>query len=267
MFNFLIIIIILYFIWYFFNKMCNKENFKNNTDIVIVGTAKNIEMHIPNVIEKLEMIADIFRNSKIIIYENDSLDDTLKLLNNWKDKSPFDIEIISEKNIEGKRTHVLSNARNLLLKKALELQTEYLLVIDLDDSIYDLTQQSILSNFKHNDIDWACLGANQEYEYYDVWALRTFDDWLPFDWVECRDEEKKDISYCLYSRYRKIEKTPNLIEVKSCFGGTAIYKTKYLKNCSYYGGTGQKEVCEHVKFNECIRKNGGRIYINPEFIN
>ena len=89
---------------------------------------------------------------------------------------------------------------------------------------------------------------------------------MPFDCWKCV-EEKHNIDYCLNSRQINIKMSPELIEVNSCFGGIAIYKTKYLKNCNYYGGEGKNQKCEHVKLNEDIRKNGGKIYINPEFIN
>ena len=60
----------------------------------------------------------------------------------------------------------------------------------------------------------------------------------------------------------------DLIEVKSCFGGLGIYKTKFIKNCKYYGGEDtDNEVCEHVAFNECIYANGGKLFINPKMIN
>ena len=45
-------------------------------------------------------------------------------------------------------------------------------------------------------------------------------------------------------------------------------KTKYIKNCKYYGGSGEKELCEHVNFhNEIREKNKGKIFINTKMIN
>ena len=43
---------------------------------------------------------------------------------------------------------------------------------------------------------------------------------------------------------------------------------KNANNCMYYGGELNKsEVCEHVAFNECLVKNGARLFINPGMIN
>jgi hypothetical protein len=259
---------------YFFDGE-KKEGYENTklSSVTVVGTAKNVGKYLPKTIKKLEMIADLFNEHQIIIYENDSRDNTLDFLKEWKNNSgnKYKIKIISETNIRGKRTHVLSYARNLLLKEALKNNYEYLIVIDLDDVIDDLDEQGILSSFNYNNkIDWAGMGGNQNI-YYDIWALRTKDDWLKFDWMECYNETK-DYNKCCISRHREINKNDDIIEVDSCFGGVMIYKTKYLKNSFYYGGGGgdddeDKEVCEHVNLNNLIRmKNNGRIFINPKMI-
>jgi acetyltransferase-like isoleucine patch superfamily enzyme len=243
-------------------------NHKLLSSATIVGTAKNIEKYLPNTIKKLEMIANLFYQHQIIIYENDSNDKTLSILKEWKSsrEDKYDIKIISETNIKGKRTHVLSYARNLLLKEALKYDYEYFIVVDLDDVITDLDEKGILSSFElNNEVDWAGIGGNQNV-YYDIWALRTKDDWLKFDWMECYSK-LKDYNHCCISRHREINPDDEMIEVESCFGGIMIYKTKYIKDSRYYGGEKNKEVCEHVNFNNGIRlKNNGRLFINPKMI-
>ena len=219
------------------------------------------------------MLKSLFKSSKIIIYENDSKDNTLNILKDWEKEKL--IYLITEKDVKGTRTERLAYARNLLYNEAMKHTFDLLIVIDLDNVIYKLTKESIFScfNLKQN---WAMLGANQIYKYYDLWALRTYDDWMPFDCWYCTQSNKPEkytsIEYCIYSRYKKIPTYVKPIKVKSCFGGAAIYKRKYLDNCSY--GTGNQlingkiyEKCEHVDFNNSILNNGGKIYINPKFIN
>lgn len=255
----------------YYNKsddLKEKYDEKLLSSATIVGTAKNIEKYLPETIKKLEMIANLFYQHQIIIYENDSKDKTLSILKEWKSsrEDKYDIKIISEKNIRGRRTHVLSRARNLLLKEALKYEYEYFIVVDLDDVITDLDEEGILSSFEQNDkVDWAGIGGNQNI-YYDIWALRTKDDWLKFDWMECYSK-LKDYNHCCISRHREINPNDEMIEVDSCFGGIMIYKTKYIKDSYYYGGEINKEVCEHVNFNHQIRlKNNGRLFINPKMI-
>lgn len=266
-----------------YNKNFKKyENYENSNkindlplplpyDIAIVGCARDIEKHLPNVKEKLEMIKTLFRSSKIIIYENDSSDKTLEILSTWNNEN-F-IKLITEKNVKGIRTERLAYARNLLYKEAMKHNFDLLIVIDLDNVINDLSKESIMSCFNKEIVeDWAMLGANQTVNYYDMFALRTFDNWMDIDLMKCRHIDKLPEHFCLTDRYKNIQKNNKLLEVKSCFGGTAIYKRQYLSNCNYGKGFQMKgdekiEFCEHVDFNEGVIKNGGKIYINPKFIN
>lgn len=87
-------------------------------DVIIVGCARNIESHLSNTKEKLEMIKSLFKSSKIIIYENDSTDKTLDILNEWN-KDNF-IQLITEKDVKGIRTERLAYARNLLYNEAVK---------------------------------------------------------------------------------------------------------------------------------------------------
>lgn len=240
-------------------------------DVIIVGCARNIESHLSNTKEKLKMIKSLFKSSKIIIYENDSTDKTLDILNEWN-KDNF-IQLITEKDVKGIRTERLAYARNLLYKEAMKHIFDLLIVIDLDNVINELKPEAIISCFNKEIVeDWAMLGANQLNNYYDMFALRTYDDWMPIDLMKCRHIDKQPENYCLIDRYRNISQNEKPIKVLSCFGGMAIYKRLYLDNCSYgsgfqMNGTEKIEFCEHVDFNKCVINNGGNIYINPKFIN
>ena len=241
-------------------------------DVVIVGCARDIEAHLPNTKQKLEMVKSLFRSSKIIIYENDSTDKTLELLSTWNNEN-F-IKLITEKDVKGIRTERLAYARNVLYKEAMKHNFDLLIVIDLDNVINDLTSESITSCFNKDIVkeDWAMLGANQTGNYYDMFALKTYDNWMDIDLMKCRHIDNLPENFCLSDRYKNIPKDDKPIQVKSCFGGTAIYKRKYLDNCDYgkgfqMNGNEKIEFCEHVDFNEGVIKNGGKIYINPKFIN
>ncbi len=251
------------------------EPFNNNDNnvlpynVVIVGCARDIESYLSNTKQKLQMLKSLFKNTQIIIYENDSKDKTLDILKEWNDEK-F-IRLITEKNVRGSRTERLAYARNILYNEALKQNFDFLLVIDLDNVITDLSKEAILSCFNLKE-DWAMVGANQKNNYYDIWALRTYDDWMNFDFLHCMNYEKKSSKYCLDGRSKHIPADDKPIQVKSCFGGTGIYKRKYLNDCSYGSGLqtirgDTLEICEHVDFNNCIIKNGGKIYINPKFIN
>lgn len=278
------ILIIVCIIIYFYRNTKNKQNtielFEENIEaqkhdtitsekllstVVLIGTARNIESHLPKTFENIKMICDCFEKSNVIIYENDSTDKTLEMLQNFAKETP-NVEIITEKNIPGLRTHRLAYARTITMNKARELHPEYIVLMDLDDVNNMLTKEAFMTSFNYPELDWAVMTANQSGKYYDLWALRTYDDWMPFDPWEC-NRNKNDTHSCVNKRFKNIPREKDPILVKSAFGGLGIYKTKYLDGCKYDGGKDSLELCEHVSFNEGITNKGGKIYINPKMIN
>jgi hypothetical protein len=268
-FNIILIVMLLTIALLTVYCITNINLFTNNDvlpySIVIVGCARNIESYLKNTKEKIRMIIGLFKSSKVYIYENDSNDNTLKILQEWENEKL--IELISEKNVPGLRTERLAHGRNILYNKAMKNNFDYLIVMDLDNVISDLDESGIKSCFNMTE-KWAVVSANQKDNYYDLWALRTYNDWMPFDCWHCVHIGKKTVEYCVSSRYKNIPKNAKPIKVKSAFGGFAIYDKKYLNNCSYGNGLfNGSEVCEHVNFNQDIIKKGGDIYINPLLIN
>jgi len=228
--------------------------------VVIIGCARDVAKHLPFVFEKIEMIKSLFKESKVIIYENDSKDDTLNLL-----KSNPLIEVISEKNVEGPRTVRLARGRNILMKRALDYNYEYIVNMDMDEVNRDLTKEGFLSSFDDEKFpDWACVAANQSVSYYDLWTIRTYDDWVPFD-IYAKHRETGDIDFCREKRRRYIPENADPVKVKACFGGLAIYKTRCIGDSKYNGlrEDGYEQCC-HVSFCEGLK---GDIYINPKMIN
>lgn len=109
------------------------------------------------------------------------------------------------------------------------------------------------------------IGANQENNYYDMWALRTFDNWCDKDTLDKPQNNKKELC-----NYKKIPIDSGLIPVISCFGGTGIYKFKDTLGCKYssYKQKYIDEICEHVPFHkEMTEKHGAKFFINPKMIN
>jgi hypothetical protein len=117
--------------------------------------------------------------------------------------------------------------------------------------------------------------ATEVYGYFDIWALRTLSDSvLNFDvWQRVSEIAKSNVSYCSDTISKQIIDVHQhtiipiergLIEVRSAFGGTGLYKANATYGCKYYA---KGFTCEHISFNLCIReKNKGRIFINPEFV-
>ena len=143
-----------------------------------------------------------------------------------------------------------------------EFQYQYFINMDLDDVNYDGNFIETIETCFIEDVDkWDALFANQKKDYYDIWALRK--------------EKFFNEDYALSEQSNKIlDDRPNLpegkfISVNSAFGGISIYKLSSIPTqCNYVGSyPSEHEKCEHVEFNECIKNNGGKLYINTSFYN
>ena len=250
------------------NNFCFPEIIINNVfnlNIIITGVCRNISEFIFNSFHKFVYLTFYFKKTKIIIYENDSTDDTLEQLNKFKNIfNNIDIIILSEKNITGTITQRISHARNSILNyiSSKNLKPDYIINIDMDDILLDFKCDSIVYPFKDS-LNWSMVGGNSQI-YYDMWALRTLNDPYKDFW----DGKKLDNKYIIpinniLDSYFKIDIESRPIKVHSCFNGIGIYKYNHIIECFYNGD----KTCEHIQFHEdMINKHNAKLYIYPKLI-
>lgn len=245
--------------------------------IVIAGLARNLENQIIKTCEVLRSAFSMFQEIHWIVIESDSTDATVEKLedlscrfDNFKFKS-----LGSLSQTLNMRTERIAFCRNEYIKilndNPVYQDCQYVVVADLDGVNDDLTKEAVASCW--NNDGWAACAANQAGPYYDIWALKC-EDWNSSDcWSQYQFLRKflKDDWALLISVVGKmicIDRNNGFIEVDSAFGGLVIYEKKYIVGQKYVGITSNKqEVCEHLNFNAHIRKNGGKIFINPGMIN
>ena len=238
-----------------------------NLNIIICGVCRNISDFIFNSFHKFIYLTYYFKNSKIIIYENDSNDDTLEKLIFFKNLfSSFNIEIIllTEKNIQGSITQRIAHGRNYILDyiSLHQLNPDYLIHMDMDDILTQFKCDSIIKPFKSN-FEWSMLGGNSKI-YYDMWALRTLDKPNKDFWIDKKKDNKYIISKDkILESYFIISSDSKPIQVVSCFNGIGIYKYNHIINCKYDGTT----TCEHISFHqEMIEKYNAKLFIFPNLM-
>ena len=225
---------------------------------IICGLMKNNYEYIDLFKKKINKLYDLkyLKLLKIIIYENDSVDNTLEQL---KKLDNNDLIILSEKNIDkGCRIKNIAYGRNKLLEyiKDNNLNPNYLIMIDTDDVITEFNPM-ILDNIPKIKEKWTMLGGNSNI-YYDLFALRMgkmYNNNL--DYLKLNKKEKLKRYFFRIPFYSK------LINVESCFNGIGVYKYKSIQNLKYYGNN---KLCEHVYINRMILNNGGKIYIYPKLM-
>ena len=247
--------------------------------VVAMACCRNVASFLPNFRRNIEKILTIFKDYRLLLGESDSTDDTLTYLQNWSSVNPK-VLVYSYGNLKdtyfARRADRIAYCRNHLLNTTRAndwfSRTRFLLVLDVDVNANPiLSVNNFLTNFNYDLNDWGAMTASQSVRYYDIWALRStvvnYDCWKEI----ARYPLNTDIAIRIYIEVhtKPIPKSHDLIPVQSAFGGFAAYQTRYLGNCTYDASDNESSdrKCEHVSFNQCISRNGGKIFINPAFQN
>jgi hypothetical protein len=248
------------------NKIAEKS-------IIFVGCARNCAAKIHESLKNLEAVGKLFKSYKIIIFENDSSDETLRTLHQMKLGIPLEIITMTEldQHFQG-RTHRLSFARNTLFQKVKNEAPDYFCVADLDGVMgRELSIGGVLSNFTYLGC-WDAVFPVTNNFYYDVWALRQEDICSGDYMVEInRMSPLFDAQAALDFHLRRVASIKfrdlkGWLSVDSAFGGMGFYKTNSFVFSNYFGGITSNEVCEHVRFHKKAKLQGAMLYINPNFI-
>ena len=151
--NYILLIILLIICIQFIIKYNKKEGLTNYSyNVIFAGTVKNCEKYIKKNIHNIEECGKLFNSYAVIIYENDSTDNTRKILNENKKNNYY---YIFEDNVtEPRRTMRLAHGRNKIIEKMKELNGyDYLIMLDMDDTNESgKFIETIHTNFKHKNL-------------------------------------------------------------------------------------------------------------------
>lgn len=237
--------------------------------LAVTVCAKNIGSNMKKFRNRTEEIIQLFHpESKIFVLDLNSTDKTFAELKEWKRAKVFNYKDVIDATNQDKEMIVCHNE---LLAKAHKMHADFMLVVD--PKIFASSVPAFISNFEWNFKEWSVMTANLKRKSYDdIASLRTlseavinFDIWERFfSMVDsnnyCNDTVLKNL---IDVHRKKIPPKHNLIEVRSAFGGAALYHMNATKNCKY---SGQPHVSTHVEFHLCLKeKNSARIFINPKF--
>lgn len=259
--------------------------------VILVGTVSNVEKNIASELESVMEALCEFNLIKIILIESDSEDSTRLILSQIQ-KSIEKLVVISLGDLKAQIPNRIERIRFCRQRYVLEVrdvmaQTEVdlIAVADLDGMNSKLNSVAVSSCFIRN--DWDVVAANQKYGYYDLLALRH-PTWCPGDVMELLSERQEELRQNLtksnrfknrflirmrfdairkdviYSKMHRIRSSSPWIEVESAFGGFAFYKSWIFQICDYQPTVSESE---HVIFHRQIRKQMGRIFINPALVN
>ena len=219
----------------------------------VVGITKNNADCISRGISNMLKISSLFKESIVYIYENDSTDNTVEILDHYKQKNPSKFFYTSENNVASNyyRTQNIAQARQKTLDWVRNNFKDFDILIIIDpDLYYDINIHGIIDSF-NNINKWDVCFANGIYNNigmtWDAFAFRCHDQ---------NDPWRGNNSYFTKLHSKRDWGTGRIIkdwtEVYSAFGGIGIYKSKCIKNVNY----DLKNIdCEHVSFHNSISKN------------
>lgn len=230
--------------------------------VAITGLARNLGAVLPTTIARVERLGSLFADHRVIVYENDSTDDTKLILRAWAARNhrvQVTIEDCSDPvNPTTRCLHRIERMARYRTRcqdaiRALCPDYDFTIVIDLDVA-GGWSEDGVANTFGHE--RWDFIGANgliYRREGFDCNALRQYDMWaLRFD------ESLTPLPTRDAHRYQFRPGEP-LVPVTSCFGGMGVYSMQ-----AYLAGRYAASDLEHAEFHRELRRQGfRRFFLNP----
>ena len=249
--------------------------------VVVCSIVRNAERGLRRNIPVIREFCGRFRDYRIVIFENDSQDKTVGLLESW---AAGDAKVNANCRRLGVRTipdakdvtcnpffsryriEKMAAFRNQYLDYVEEKgwNPDFLMVVDLDVERLDLS--AILTSFDHT-LEWDVVTAfgyslspRLKRRYHDSYALTELGQ-ESIAQTELSIQEASE-------RWGRLGTADPWVSVYSAFGGLAIYRYECVRGLRYQcvdNGDSRVEVrCEHFSLCKQMREKGfTRIFINP----
>ncbi len=253
------------------------------SSIVFCGLARDCADALPLMMQRMEEMGSFFKDYAVIIFENDSKDETRTLLEQWSlrnkkvyllkcgiDNCKFgETSAYEEGACHKHRMERMAKFRNMYLDEVRKqyINFDYMMVIDMDIK-GPWSMDGLATTFA--DCNWDGVFA------YGIHTIPYLSGLL-YGQYDAAAYVPLEGDYCVFSSYWKTVKNylklnfvtcfgmkagDAWVPVASAFGGMGIYKLKSIGECRYSG-----ESCEHAMFHKCMSEKGnGRFYINPSLI-
>ncbi len=233
--------------------------------VVISGLARDVAGILPLTIARIEQIGAMFSDYRVVIYENDSHDETKRLLTDWAERN-HRVDVLTEHRGDpiNPMTRCLKRAERMAYYRNQCLETIRSRYADFDHAIIvdmDLAGgwscDGLANTFGHD--DWDFVGSNgvivkrvgrkiNVLMQYDAWAFRSDESFTPFT-----TRQVNDMSFT---------RGEPLIPVTCSFGGLGVYLMP-----AYLAGRYAGHDVDHVTHQQVARSRGfTRTFLNPSQI-
>jgi len=205
--------------------------------VFICGTVRNCEKFLEAAFNNIKKVTELFADFHIIMAFDESTDNTLLVLNQYKQDFGEKMDILVNTNpLSIHRTENISNARNACLNKMRDIvqsgfAADYFVMMDMDDVCSGSMNIDVLKRAMNKSEQWESVSFNR-HGYYDLWAL-SIDSYIysyagwETAWIVAETMRTYIID--------KLSKIPadEFAECRSAFNGFAVYKTSVFLDCHY----------------------------------
>jgi hypothetical protein len=263
------------------NTIDGKEKLSRSV-ITICGIVRDCGSNLKKNITTINLLCDIAKDYHIIIFENDSKDNSKQVLQKWqKQRKNIHISLNNFNTVTIPKQHTIVNRyfskhriekmatyRNYYLEYicANQIVSDYVAVLDLD--VKKIPLDGILHSLGESR-EWDCIAANGYIYSPSAGFKKRYND--TYALVECGMENTVQTEQMIKQnqyRWAFLKSGVPFIRVFSAFGGLAIYKYEAVKDCRYSvipNDDERVEVrCEHFSLCKQMSDKGfDKIYINP----
>ena len=263
------------------DKKLVNEGYLNakETRINICALARDCGDSIFNNKKKIEEIGSHFKNYKVILFENDSEDNTRQIIKDWekenknvhlikcidntdcifKNKKGYDYGQISKKRIL-KMGYYREQYLNVVKKG--DYEYTIIIVIDLDLSYFYI--DSFMNILSQNKL-WDAVAINCRANIPGTMGLIT----VPYDAIAFSLDKNildkvENVTQKMIQNFLDLYKVYNskdeFVKIGSAFNGVCIYKTDAIRKSSYLNNG--EILCEHLIFH----KNIENFYAAPNWL-
>ena len=263
----------------------------------ICGPVKNCGPYLKKVFENIEKIGNLFDDYKILVFYDNSTDNTLQLLKEYKLKNPRFYFYINNSPVTDFRTHNIALARNYCLNFVRKNRNyfPFFIMMDFDDVNCKNCNPEILKKYLKRE-DWDGLSFNTSPKYYDIWGLSIYPFCFSYNHFKNNSSYYHIIQNYVSNLLKKVP-VDGLLSCISSFNGFSIYRTEKFLNTyydgrirtdlipiknmqahmtatnskliykKYYTSNCKYEDCEHRAFHiQATQNSGARIMISPEIL-
>lgn len=253
------------------------KQFLASQKICIIGLTRNTSKTILSVIDSLTKLGASAKDHKIIFFENDSLDNTVSVIDTARENNKNLILISKHYNRpqfgpvqDINRTNALAEYRNILKDYVLNKYVNYDFTIVTDTDFKNFSLDGVYNSFgwlmQNNSIGAMC---GNSFEYKNIFESKNLSLWNYDSWayrgswwnnLQASNTAKINFDPMFWFGLQILPVGSSPFRINSGFGGMTIYRNHFFVGGNYSG-----EDCEHVMFHYNLKQKypDFHLFLNP----